>query len=184
MVIKAGKRNLRVAEIPIDYRPRLGESKLSRVSDAWRHVRFMLVHSPTFLFLVPGGLVALGSVAGLVVLGVMNGLADRWTGVSAALGMLVLVGLGAIQLGLFARTYAIVYLGESGASFERLWQRLRLEHGLARRRDHACRRARDHGDVVLRPDAGSAAGDSRTHACRGRLPRNLRGLLPEHPRPQ
>src|SRR3954469_7473079 len=53
MVIKAGKRHLRVEEIPIDYRPRIGVSKLSRVGDAWRHIRFMLVHSPTFLFMLP-----------------------------------------------------------------------------------------------------------------------------------
>jgi glycosyltransferase involved in cell wall biosynthesis len=60
MVIKAGKRRLRVEEIPIDYRPRIGDSKLSRVGDAWRHVRFMLVHSPTFLFMIPGALATLG----------------------------------------------------------------------------------------------------------------------------
>ena len=49
------KQGLRIEEVPITYRPRVGDSKLSRVPDAWRHVRFMLVHSATFLFVVPGG---------------------------------------------------------------------------------------------------------------------------------
>jgi len=53
MVIKAGKRRLRVSEVPIVYHPRVGESKLNSFRDAWRHVRFMLVHSPGFLFLLP-----------------------------------------------------------------------------------------------------------------------------------
>ena len=131
MVIKAGKRNIRIDEIPIDYHPRIGESKLSRFSDAWRHVRFMLVHSPTFLFLVPGGLAALAGFAGLVVLGSLPGLPDNWTGVSVFCAMLLILGVGIVQLGLYSRTYAIIYLGEHDAMLERGWRRLRLEHGLA-----------------------------------------------------
>ena len=45
--------------------------------------------------------------------------------------MLSIVGFGAIQLGLFARTYAVVYLGEEDARLERGWGRFKLEHGLA-----------------------------------------------------
>jgi Glycosyl transferase family 2 len=131
MVIKAGKRRLRVEEIPIDYRPRLGDSKLARGRDAWRHVRFMLVHSPTFLFALPGGLATISGLAGLVVLAAWNGLGEPWTGVAIAFAMLAIVGLGAIQLGLFARTYAVVYLGEQDDRLEHGWRRFRLEHGLA-----------------------------------------------------
>jgi hypothetical protein len=131
MVIKAGKRRLRVEEIPIDYHPRIGESKLSRVGDAWRHVRFMLVYSPTFLFLLPGLLATVIGLAVVIALAAYNSLGDSWTGVSVAFAMLTLVGVGVIQLGLYARTYAVVYLGEDGAQLERLWRRFRLEHGLA-----------------------------------------------------
>jgi glycosyltransferase involved in cell wall biosynthesis len=131
MVIKAGKRRLRVEEIPIDYRVRVGESKLARFSDSWRHIRFMLVHSPTFLFLLPGGAAAVGGLVGGAVLGLWDGLGEPWTGVAIAFSMLAIVGLGAIQLGLFARTYAVVYLGEHDERLERGWRRVRLEHGLA-----------------------------------------------------
>jgi len=131
MVIKAGKRRMRIDEIPIDYHPRIGESKLSRFSDAWRHVRFMLVHSPTFLFLVPGAVTAFGGLVGLCILASLPRLNDNWTGVSVGCAILLIVGAGIVQLGLFSRTYAVVYLGEHDAFLENGWRRWRLEHGLA-----------------------------------------------------
>ena len=131
MVIKAGKGRLRIEEIPIDYHPRIGESKLSRVGDGWRHVRYMLVYSPTFLFILPGLLATLLGLAVVVALAAAPGLGEPWTGVSVAFAMLSLVGIGVLQLGLYARTYAVVYLGEEGPQLERLWRRFRLEHGLA-----------------------------------------------------
>ena len=56
MVVKAARLGLSIGEVPITYRARGGESKLARYSDAWRHVRFLLLESPTFLFLVPGSI--------------------------------------------------------------------------------------------------------------------------------
>jgi len=131
MVIKAGKQRLQIDEVPIAYRVRVGESKLSRFGDAWRHIRFMLVYSPAFLFLLPGGAAAMSGLTGLVALGAMPQLGDHWTGVSVAFAMLTLLGVGLIQLGLFARTYAVIYLGEHDEKLERGWRRFRLEHGLA-----------------------------------------------------
>jgi len=54
MVIHALKKKLKITEIPITYYPRIGESKLSSFRDAWRHIRFMLLYSPDYLFLFPG----------------------------------------------------------------------------------------------------------------------------------
>ena len=130
MVIKAGKRRLRVDEVPIDYRPRIGESKLSRFDDAWRHVRFMLVHSPTWLFLVPGGAAAAVGLGLLVYLAANSSLGFRATGISMGAGVLTIIGAQVIMLGLFARTYGVVYLGESDTRLESAWTSLRLEHGL------------------------------------------------------
>ncbi len=59
MVINALKKKMKITEIPITYHPRKGESKLSSVRDAWRHIRFMLLYSPNYLFLIPGGMVFL-----------------------------------------------------------------------------------------------------------------------------
>lgn len=134
MVVKAAKRRLAIAEVPISYRVRGGVSKLAPYHDAWRHVRFLLVHSPTFLFFVPGGLLfAVGAVA-LAVLapGPLNLFGRVWeihTVIVASL--LTLVGAQVIQLGVFARTFAVIYLQERDRMLEGLWSRMNLERGLA-----------------------------------------------------
>jgi hypothetical protein len=68
MVIRASKENLKIAEFPIEYHPRGGESKLSSFRDGWRHLRFLLLFCPHWLFFVPG--LGLGA-AGLVIGGIM-----------------------------------------------------------------------------------------------------------------
>ena len=61
MVIHCLKKKLKIAEIPITYYPRLGESKLDSFKDAWRHMRFMLVYSPNYVFLLPGAIIFIPS---------------------------------------------------------------------------------------------------------------------------
>jgi len=53
MIIEAAKKGLRIVEVPIKYHPRIGESKLSSFKDGWRHLRLMLLYSPSYLFLFP-----------------------------------------------------------------------------------------------------------------------------------
>jgi hypothetical protein len=122
-----------ISEIPIDYRPRTGESKLNSVRDAWRHVRFMLVHSATWLFVVPGSIGLVIGLGTLLPFAFDRELGDpSWTvPVSIAAAFVVVVSAQVIQLGLFARTYAALYLGEAEPMLESLWRRFRLEHGLA-----------------------------------------------------
>jgi hypothetical protein len=55
MVIEASCRGLRIAEVPITYYPRIGESKLFSFSDGWRHLRFMMLYRPIPFLLMPGG---------------------------------------------------------------------------------------------------------------------------------
>ncbi len=64
IVVKAARANLNVTEVPITYHPRIGESKLNSISDAWRHIRFLLLSSPTYLFLVPGLLLLFAGLVG------------------------------------------------------------------------------------------------------------------------
>jgi glycosyltransferase involved in cell wall biosynthesis len=131
-VIRASKLGLDIREIPIEYRPRAGESKLSSFADGWRHLRFLLVHSPTWLFLIPGAaLVLFGLLGGLVVVANLNVFGREWqlhTLIGAA--MLAIVGAQVLQLGFQARAYAAYYLGEHDPLFDRVRERLRLEHGL------------------------------------------------------
>jgi glycosyltransferase involved in cell wall biosynthesis len=133
MVFKAHRRKLNVSEIPIDYFPRTGESKLSRFSDAWRHVRFMLLYSPSWLYFVPGSVLLLLGLVGMVVLasGPVNVFGRPWQ-IHTMLAFVAATILGAqiVQLGVFARTYALSHFGERDALLERFWPRVRLEHGL------------------------------------------------------
>src|SRR5882757_2067141 len=79
MVIRASKANLEIRQLPIEYHPRGGESKLSSFRDGWRHLRFLLVHSPTYLFILPGLLIAvLGFVVEFIVIGRLGIFGRHW----------------------------------------------------------------------------------------------------------
>ena len=131
-VIRSSKLGLDIREIPIEYHPRTGESKLSSFSDGWRHLRFLLVHSPTWLFLVPGlAMILLGVVVGAVSLFSVPLFGRQWQLHTLIAGsMLAIVGAQVARLGVSARTYAFCYLGEHDPLFDRMRARLRLEHGL------------------------------------------------------
>jgi glycosyltransferase involved in cell wall biosynthesis len=132
MVIRASKERLRIAQIPIEYHPRGGESKLSSFRDGWRHTRFLLVHSPTHLFVVPGGaMVASGTLLGAVVLGRLDILGRRWDQHALiAAALLMILGTQILALGLCAHAYGTYFMGEKDAWFDRMRARFRLEHGL------------------------------------------------------
>jgi hypothetical protein len=54
MIVKAARKKVRIKEVPIEYRPRVGESKLQTWPDGWRHLKYLMVSSPTWLFILPG----------------------------------------------------------------------------------------------------------------------------------
>jgi Glycosyl transferase family 2 len=132
MVIRAAKEGLDVREIPIAYHPRAGESKLSSFRDGWRHLRFLLVHSPTYLFLIPGAvMVVLGALVSATVLAQINVFGRPWELHTMIAGSLLLViGAQVLTLGLCARAYGTFVLGEHDPWFDRMSARLKLEHGL------------------------------------------------------
>jgi hypothetical protein len=133
MVFKAFRRGLRVSEIPIDYYPRVGESKLNRFGDAWRHVKFMLLYSPSWLYLVPGLLLLVLGTIGAIALaaGPVTLLGRTWQiHTLFACIAAVLLGSQIVQLGVFARAFAAAHLGERDPFLERVDRRLSLEHGL------------------------------------------------------
>jgi glycosyltransferase involved in cell wall biosynthesis len=132
MVIRASKENLKIAEFPIEYHPRGGESKLSSFRDGWRHLRFLLVHSPNHLFIVPGSVLAgLGALIILIVETGVNLFGRAW-GVHAIIGaaLLMIIGTQVLALGLCAHAYGTYFMGEKDPWFDRMRTRFRLEHGL------------------------------------------------------
>jgi Glycosyl transferase family 2 len=132
MVIRAAKEHLDIRQIPIEYRPRAGESKLSSFRDGWRHLRFLLVHQPTYLFLVPGAFMSLvGAIIVVMVAAQLHVLGRAWdihTMIAGAL--LLIVGSQVLALGLAARAYGVYFMDERDPLFDYLSARVRLEHGL------------------------------------------------------
>ncbi len=59
MIVSAAQARLKIAETPITYYPRAGESKLNTWRDGWRHLRYLLLRSPTTLFILPGSVMML-----------------------------------------------------------------------------------------------------------------------------
>jgi glycosyltransferase involved in cell wall biosynthesis len=132
MVIRAAKQHLDIREFPIEYHRRGGQSKLSSFSDGWRHLRFLLVHSPNHLFVLPGLVtVVIGALVQAVVFFHLGFLGRAWDIHALIAGsLLTIVGVQVMALGVCARAYGIYFMGEHDRWFERLRARYRLEHGL------------------------------------------------------
>ena len=132
MVIRAAKAGLDIRQFPIEYHRREGESKLSTWSDGWRHLRFLLIHSPRHLFLFPGMVMAaLGSLIMLITLTQISLFGRQW-GIHAEIGgsLLLVLGVQVLALGLCARAYGVYFMGERDDWFGKMRRRIRLEHGL------------------------------------------------------
>ncbi len=133
MVIRAAKVHLTIDQVPITYHPRGGQSKLASFRDGWRHLRFLLMHSPTYLFMLPGavlfvigGLVSVGVVAEVHVFGRIWQLHTLIAG-----SLMAIVGVQLLGLGLCAHAYGTYVMGQRDPWFDRMRARFRLEHGLA-----------------------------------------------------
>ena len=132
MVIRAAKEKLDVRQFPIEYHPRAGESKLSSFRDGWRHLRFLLVHSPNYLFILPGVLMtAVGALVMLIVIARLGVFGRNWDIHALIAGsLLAIVGTQVVALGICAHAYATYFMGEDDRWFDRMRARYKLEHGL------------------------------------------------------
>jgi glycosyltransferase involved in cell wall biosynthesis len=132
MVIRAAKEKLQIAQFDIEYHPRGGESKLSSFRDGWRHLRFLLVHSPNHLFIFPGALMAaIGAIVEFIVIAHLGIFGREWDIHALIAGaLLAIVGTQVVALGVCAHAYATYFMGERDRWFDRMRARYKLEHGL------------------------------------------------------
>ena len=133
MVIRASKEKLSIRQFPIEYHPRGGESKLSTWRDGWRHLRFLLVHSPTYLFIIPGLITAsAGALLAAVSVAQLN-LFGRTFQIHSMIvaSLLMVMGTQTIGLGACARAYGYFMMNERSDWYDRLRARYKLEHVLA-----------------------------------------------------
>lgn len=110
MVVSALRHNLRIYEIPINYYIRKGESKLIPLADAWRHIRFMLLYCPVWLYFIPGALVfCLGMLALLILLrGPFLFLGHYWDiHLMVFASVMSILSFQVLHLGVYAHTFAI-----------------------------------------------------------------------------
>jgi len=134
IVIKAARANLKVTEVPIIYHPRVGETKLNTLRDGWRHLRFMLLLCPQWLYIVPGAtLFTIGMIGQTVLLErrVSVGTHSLQIHFSALFALLAIVGSQALVFGTFARTYAATLGLETEGKLQRwVHEDFTLERGL------------------------------------------------------
>jgi glycosyltransferase involved in cell wall biosynthesis len=136
MVVKATLHGLRVTEVPTILSPdgRTRPPHLRSWRDGWRHLRFLLLFSPAWLFFYPGLLLLLAGVATMAWLLPAMRSAGRITldvNTLVFAGAAIVCGIQAIVFYVFAKTHAIRHgLLPPDSAVDRLRRMLRLEVGL------------------------------------------------------
>lgn len=124
---KIRKNNLKFAEIPTNYFPRIGKSKLSGTTAAWNNLRYMLMHSPNFVFVYPSivfiliSLIAIGNII----------LRSKFGNVTLLLSTTVfLIGIQTLLFGVVSKTYLFKKGFEHLDFLSRIGSKLTLEKGI------------------------------------------------------
>lgn len=134
MIVEAARVGLRTVEVPVTFRPR-GDEQRRSVGDGWRVARYLLLLSPTYLFLVPGALLLLIGLALEISLlrgpvrigGLQFDFHFMFVG-----GALAILGLQVVLLGIYAKTYALVHdTGIADRWIRQFHLRYTLERGVA-----------------------------------------------------
>ena len=131
MIMEAGAQNLDIEEVPIVYHEREGEETLDSFRDGWRHVRFMLVNAPGYLFSVPGLLLGVFGLSimtvawsGVTVGGVSLGINSMIAG-----SLLTIVGYQTGSLGIFATVASDPIQKPADSVTRALTEQVSLERG-------------------------------------------------------
>jgi hypothetical protein len=114
MVVKSALSRFRIAEVPTTLDPdgRTRAPHLKTWRDGWRHLKFLLMYSPRWLFMVPGGvLLGLGGVLSALLfwgpLALPGGIVlDTNTFIAA--DFMVMLGVQLLTVGGLSRYYATV----------------------------------------------------------------------------
>lgn len=136
MVVKATLNNLRIVEVPTTLSPdgRSREPHLRSWRDGWRHLRFLLLYSPRWLFFYPGTLLMLvGLAAGLWLLPgprtIGNVTLDVHTLLYATAA--VITGFQAVNFAVFTKIFGVTSgLLPPDAKLEKAFKYVKLESGL------------------------------------------------------
>ena len=134
MIIRAHQKGLRIVEQPIVYHLRTGDSKLHSFKDGWRHLRFMMLHSPTTALLIPG---CVGWLLGLLIcLPLVSGpvvISGRTFDVHCMIlgGLLNVVSIQIMTFGMLAKAFAHLSGIREDPVIARLYQLITFEKTMA-----------------------------------------------------
>jgi glycosyltransferase involved in cell wall biosynthesis len=132
MVVKATLYRLRITEVPTTLSPdgRSRPPHLRSWRDGWRHLRFLLLYSPRWLFLYPGLLLMfLGSIATLWLLPGPRGVFDIHTLLYATTA--IEIGFQSVTFAVFTKIFAITEgLLPQDRRLNRVFSYITLELGL------------------------------------------------------
>jgi len=112
MVVRAALEGQRIEEVPTTLKPdgRSRAPHLKTWRDGWRHLKFLLMYSPKWLFLYPGALLLLAGalLAGALFLGPVALDQDLVLGINTfvAACFMVISGVQIMSFGILARHYA------------------------------------------------------------------------------
>jgi len=136
-VIKAAQLGARITEIPITLWPdkRGRPPHLRSFRDGWRHLRFMLLYAPNWLFLLPGGVLL---AAGLfLVFWLLPGPRQISSRITLDIHTMIfgviftLLGVQILSIGSFAKVFSYAErFDRNTVSLKRLLKRAKLETGL------------------------------------------------------
>jgi len=129
MVVRASLAGLRISEVPISLSPdKRGRAPHLRTwRDGWRHLRFLLLYSPRWLFLYPGGLLL---VSGTIATALLIPTARVHTLVYASAA--IIIGFQTVLFALFTKIFAISEgLLPEDPRLNRIFRVATLEAGLA-----------------------------------------------------
>jgi Glycosyl transferase family 2 len=136
MVVRATLAGQRIAEVPTTLSPdgRSHRSHLRSWRDGWRHLRFLLLFSPRWLFAIPGlVLLTLGLAIGIAVIPAPLRVAGVTFDVStlAVAAAMIVIGFQSVLFALFTHVYAAAegFLPDD-ARVRRLLAGWSLERGL------------------------------------------------------
>jgi glycosyltransferase involved in cell wall biosynthesis len=135
MIIKSSLREARIAEVPITLHPdgrKTHAPHLRTFRDGWRTLRFFLMYSPRYLFLIPGGLlIALGLIGYALALPgvtIRGATLDAHTLLFSSLALIC--GYQSIVFAVFAKIFAISErLLPEDSRMTRLFSMVTLERG-------------------------------------------------------
>lgn len=136
MVVKAVMTGMEISEVPTTLSPdgRTRPPHLRSWRDGWRHLRFMLLFSPNWLFFYPGlllMLIGLGVGGWLLPEARKLGQATLDLNTLAYSALAVLLGFQSVLFALFTRTFASTQgLGRESKLLNKLYRYVKLETGL------------------------------------------------------